>query len=495
MKMIEKLKKHSFSLIVTVIFLALIVLVNIFVSMLTERFFLKLDLTEAGIFTLSDRAAEFLSGVNETVDIVVMAEESTWLANNNLAMISTILTNYSATTGGRIRVQYVNPDLNVFDGPNYGNSLSALVEAHTELTDMTRNDIVFISERRATRVPVASLFVQRTDNFGRPVETSLRVDQEFISALVYVLNESIARIVFVENHGEDSTEHMRQIFERSGYISSSINLALEEIPEDTVLVVSAAPKFDFLSEEIIKLEQFMSLGGNVMIIYDFNTVQLPVLDAFLAEWGVAVENKLIFDEENTFIPQHGVIGAVVSAGALPSTEASAVFTLDIPVGIRTARPLRAVRGEGVMENMFPLVRTVSASSYAKALDGTVTTWEREPGDASGPFTIAYNIRHLTRDAEGTQVWANLIVVGAAMFDDPFLAIFSETFYNVFFLADLANDLNPFGERVFIPARNLATGHLLVSSAGARTVLILMVIALPLLIIAAGILIWRRRRHK
>ena len=492
----EKLKKHSTSLIVTVIFLALIIAVNILAGMLTERFFLKIDLTEAGIFTLSDRAADFLRDVDEVVDVVVLSEESVWRANNSLALIADILTNYAATTGGRIRVQYVNPDLNFFDGPNYGNSLSALVEAHTELEGMSRNDIIFVSERRATRVPASSLFMHRTDNFGRPVETSLAVDQEFISALVYVLNETIARIVFVENHGEDRTEHMRQIFERSGYVSSSINLALEEIPDDTILLVSAAPKFDFLYEEIVKLEEFLSLGGNVMIIYDFGTEQLPVLDTFLAQWGVAVENKLVFDEDFTFMTARGgVIGAVVSPGPLPFTDQAAAFTREIPVGVPMARPLTATMGEGVMENMFPLVRTVSASSYAKILDGTAATWEREPGDASGPFTLAYNIRHLTRDAENNQVWANLFVVGAGIFDDQFIMHFADTFYNVALLANIANDINPFGERVFIPARNLATSQLLVSAEGARNTLILLVIVLPLLIMATGILIWRKRRHK
>jgi len=493
MKMIEKLKKHAFSLIVTVIVLALIILVNVFASMLTERFFLKIDLTETGIFTLSDRAAEFLSGIDETVDIVVLAEESTWLANSRLATIANILTNYAATTGGRIRVQYVNPDLNVFDGPNYGNSLAVLAESHTELTDMARNDILFISERRATRVSVASLFAHRADQFGgMPIET-LRADQELISALVHVLNESIARIVFIENHDEDSTEHIREAFERSGYVSSSINLALEEIPDDTILIVSAAPKRDFLPDEIVKLEEFLSIGGNIMIIYDFNTPQLPALDTFLAQWGVAVENKLIFDEEHTYIPQLGVIGAVVTPGGLPS----AGVLEGARIGVQLARPLRAIRGEGVVESMFPLVRTVSASSYAKDLSDpeSITTWEREAGDESGPFTLAYNIRHLTRDTDGNQVWANIIVVGANMFDDLFMSRFGGTFDNVFLLAGIAIDFNPFGERVFIPDRVLGTSHLLVSAGGARTVLMVMVIALPLLIIATGILIWRRRRHK
>jgi len=493
---IEKLKRSGFSILITVIFLTVIVLINILTGMLTDRFFLKVDITETGIYTLSDRAADFLSQIDETVDIVVLAEESAWLANPTLNMVSNILMNYSASTGGRLRIQYVNPDLNTFDGPAYGNLLSNLIEAHTELEDMSRNDIIFISSRRATKIATSSLFMQNVDQFGRPTQTNLRADQEFVSALVYVLNEQIARITFITNHQENPTEYMRVIFERSGYVSSSINLALEEIPEDTVLLVSAGPKFDFLSEEVIKMERYFALGGNIMILYDFNTTELPVLDTFLAEWGVAVDNKLIFDEEYTFIPQLGVIGSVIVQGHLPSTEAGQMFTREIPVGVHSARPLRAVQGEGISDSLVPVVQTISTSSYAKNIaEGNITTWERESGDESGPFVLAYNVRFLTRDASATQVHANMLVVSASMFDDVFLAMYGETFFNPHFLAGLANDFNPFGERVFIPAKGLADSILLVSAGGARTILILMVIALPLLILATGIFVWRKRRHQ
>jgi len=496
---LKKFKISGYSLLITIIFLTVIILLNVFTGMLTDRFFLKVDLTDTGLYTLSDKAAEFLSDINETVDVVVLSEESAWLANNTLSLVSNVLRNYSASSGGRLRIQYVNPDLNSFNGPVYNNSLSVLKEAHTELEDMARNDIIFISSRRATKVAASGLFMQNYDQYGSPGEINVRTDQELISALVYVLNEKIARIVIVENHQENPTEYLRLIFERSGYVSSTINLALDDIPEDTVVLLSSGPKLDYLNDEIVKLEQYLSLGGNVIILYDFDTAGLPNLDSFLAEWGVAVENKLIFDDEYTFIPQFGVIGAAVVSGAIPFTENAEMFTREIsPVGIFFARPLSAVRGEGSGGGfeLFPLVRTFSTSSYAKDISGgNITTSERESGDATGPFTLAYNVRMLTRNSESNQVHANLIVSGTNMFDDGFLSMYGDTFYNTMLIAELANDLNPFGERMYIPAKGMSDNQMLVSAGGARMTLILMVIVLPLLIIATGTFIWRKRRHQ
>jgi len=495
---LDKLKKKGFPILITLIFLTIIVLLNVLIGMLTERFFLKIDLTDTGLYTLSDKAAEFLGEVDEIVDVVVLSEESAWLANDTLSMVSNVLRNYSSSSEGRLRIQYVNPDLNSFNGPDYDNSLSTLKEAHTELENMARNDIIFISSKRAAIVSVNNLFSQSYDDYGRVTDTSVRADQELIGALTYVLNEKIARIVFVDNHQENQAEYLRIVFERSGYVSSSINLALEDIPDDTTILVSVAPKNDFLNEEIVKLEQYFALGGNAVIVYDFGTPALPVLDGFLAEWGISVENKLIFDEEYTFIPQLGVIGAVVVSGALPSTENAARFTREsAPLGIYYARPLSAVRGEGSIGGfeLYPLVQTVSASSYAKDISsGSIATTERESGDASGPFTIAYNTRMLTRDAENNQVISNLIVFGSNLFDDSFLSVYGETFYNALLLSDLANDLNPFGERVYIPAKSMSGTQMLVSAAGSRNILIITVIALPLAIVAMGVFVWRKRRH-
>ena len=290
--------------------------------------------------------------------------------------------------------------------------------------------------------------------------------------------------------------YITMLFERSGYVASSINLAIEDIPEDTALLVSAAPQFDFLSDEIVKLEQFLSFGGNLMILYDPEMESLPMLENFLEEWGVVIDFKLIFDDDYVFIPAFGVIGAHVVEGSLPSTADAEVITTNIrPMGVFLARPLREVGTRGGFA-INPLIQTFSASSFAKDISGgNITTHERESGDESGPFVLAYHVSRLTRDANNNHANANLIIAGAAWFDDNFLSLYGESFYNNIIMADLANDFNPFGERVYIPGKDISNNQMPVSSSGARTILILLVITLPLLIIGAGVVVWRKRRHQ
>jgi len=365
---------------------------------------------------------------------------------------------------------------------------------------MDRSDIIFLSSRRAAKVFAGDLFVNTIDqNTGRVVTVGLQADQELVGALSYVLNESIARAVFITNHQENSAEYLKFIFQRSGYVHEEINLATDDIPDDTLILISTGPKHDFLSNEVLKLEQYLIDGGSVMILYDFGVRELPTLDVFLAQWGVAVENQLIFDESHMYLPELGVIGAHVIQGALPFTVSAEEITKNMimPLGVYLPRPLSTtwVGGASGGFGLLPLIQTFSTSSYAKNLvEGETLTWERESTDPSGPFVLAYNVRRLTTNPQGNQVFANLIVAGAGMFEDDFLAVYGEAFFNTMFIAGLANDLNPFGEGVYIPSKSLFDSHMLVSLQGSRNFLIYLVIGLPVLIVAAGVVVWLKRRN-
>ena len=498
----QTIKQKSISTLTTVVVICAVILVNILASILSERFFLKADLTEAGHFTISQEARAYLDGMTEPVDIVVLSEESAWLANKNSDMMLNILRSYAAASGGLINIQFVNPDLNSFDDPRYDDSLSVLSEAHTELRDMTRNDIIFISARRATRIAPTDAFVASTDASGRAGGrtglTDLNADQNLISALRYVLNENIDRAVFVENHDENSSEIMQQVFSRSGYVCQTLNLAFDEIPADAAVVVSTGAKFDFLGTEIEKLERYLESGGNVIILSSFDVQSLPLLDTFLSEWGILKEDKLIYDEAYTFIPQLGVIGAYVVSGDLASSEMAQNYTvMTMPLGVYLPQPLKSAWADNMRAgfSLYPLVSTFSNTSYAKDLsEGGVTTYERESTDESGPFVLSYHVSKLITAADGRQMGANLIAAGADMFADDFLYAYGESFYNIMFIANWASDFSSSEPGVYIPPKSLFSAPMMVSAAGARTVLILLVIALPLAIVLAGVLVLGRRRH-
>jgi uncharacterized iron-regulated membrane protein len=71
---------------------------------------------------------------------------------------------------------------------------------------------------------------------------------------------------------------------------------------------------------------------------------------------------------------------------------------------------------------------------------------------------------------------------------------SSYFWNAQMMGAIANDLNPSGQSVIIPSKALAGTIMTVMAGQARMILILMVITMPLLILAAGVLMWRKRKR-
>jgi hypothetical protein len=330
---------------------------------------------------------------------------------------------------------------------------------------------------------------------GQPTITGIKADQELVTALLYVLNEKVARAVFLEGHQEETLGVMHTILERCGYVVSTVNLAMADIPDDTILLISAAPKNDFLAEEIQKLEHYLSSGGNAMIFYDTTTPSLPQLDEFLAVWGISVENQLVCDDQASVLSQLNLVTAPIRAGFQPSL--SAAEAIGVPAILFNARPITS-EWAGETRGRFtsvPVIETY-ASAYAKDISGgNITTLLREEGDRQGPFTLAVGIRQITYDENSQPVHSNLFVSSIGLVNDNLLLLYGQSFYSMYLIYDLVTDLNPFGQSIYIAPKQLFSELMPVTAGQQRMVLIVLVILLPLVILAAGLLIWRKRRHR
>ena len=67
----KKFKHGSLATAITAIFIAIIVVVNIVVALLIDRFDWKIDLTANQIYQVTDQTEEYLKNYNEKVTIYV----------------------------------------------------------------------------------------------------------------------------------------------------------------------------------------------------------------------------------------------------------------------------------------------------------------------------------------------------------------------------------------------------------------------------------------
>ena len=70
----RKFKYGTLATIFTVLFIIGVVLVNVLVGYLTDRFVLEVDLTSENLFEISEDTKEVIAGLTEPVDIIVFAD-------------------------------------------------------------------------------------------------------------------------------------------------------------------------------------------------------------------------------------------------------------------------------------------------------------------------------------------------------------------------------------------------------------------------------------
>jgi hypothetical protein len=69
-----------------------------------------------------------------------------------------------------------------------------------------------------------------------------------------------------------------------------------QIPSDCDLLIIAGPVNQFTDSELNKINHYLSLGGRLLVLMDYDFVNHPTgLEDFLAQWGVNVGNYIVQD--------------------------------------------------------------------------------------------------------------------------------------------------------------------------------------------------------
>lgn len=96
------------------------------------------------------------------------------------------------------------------------------------------------------------------------------------------------------SHGETFADReVQHILTDAGYLVTTIDLRTEEIPAECSLLITYSPETDLLTSadvsdvsETDKIEAFLGRGGNYMVYLGTASKLLPNLDALLEKWGI-----------------------------------------------------------------------------------------------------------------------------------------------------------------------------------------------------------------
>ena len=303
-------------------------------------------------------------------------------------------------------------------------------------------------------------------------------------------NDASSAVVMTSGHG---IGRLRRALEAQGYDVRKMTLATgAEMPTACRLLVLAGPRTTFLPAESLAIRRFLARGGALLALLDLGFVPDPELARLLDRFGLALPSQAVVDPLSHYATDAEMV-AVTSYEKSPVTRN---LSMSFFPG---ARPLvETTPAQGLARTpLFSSSRDSYVRQAATVRDAQPSPeTEIEPTPAAGapavpgPRLLAAAIEGRLAEAAPDATPMRAIVVGDSDFASnsflPYLA-------NSDLALAMARWLLREERLTTVPTRIPVPPMIVLSNAQMKSIFLLIVVALPLLAAAFGLLTWWRRR--
>lgn len=483
----RRMKIGALALISTIVVIAAVIAVNYFVDYIADRYVLEIDMTAKGEYEISDETVQLLSTLSEPITVTVLCDETDYNNNSDLRRLPKVLQRYEQLSHGNVTVKYINAVNN-----------PAIFSQYDQLGDLSSGDIIVESSKRYKSMSPYDLLEYQSSKSGSSGSnsssetkylTGLRAEQRLTSAILYVTANKVPKAAYLTGH-QESTDHetLDTLLASANYDTQELSLMQEgKVPDDVDMLLILQPQGDFTTEEIDALDEFMSNGGKMIVSYASNTPTLTNLEEYFAEWGVAYDDKMVYDNERCFAGTNFYLMPNVS------TVEGLTDNLDTKsyVIIPGARPITTLWEQDNWRGTQVLMST-SNNSYAKDLSSETTSYEQSDTDETGPFNVGVlSYQNSMHNLNSTYSYA--LFLNAGFLSDSTLD--NTAFLNKDYVLSALNFMTDDTEAVSIASKDLTSTTLAVPGSAKSVLFYLLILIIPGVCLVGGIAVWARRRHK
>lgn len=471
----NKNKKYRLNAkIVTVGVLAVVVLLNIFVTVLVKKFPIKLDMTSEKLYELSDETKAMLETYDKDVDIYFIAGQNYESNYRLLGNVAEVLEKY-AQYGPKINYTSIDSDKNPTFGAKYvedGQSIGM-------------GSIILDAGDRYKVYKYSDFYNSTTNSNGGATATSMRAEQVINAGLSYLDSNEDFTAYVVKGHNESDLSGLKKKLEDESYIVNDLNLTTDDIPADAKLIVIAAPKIDYTSTEIAKLDAYFANAGKALVTFDYQCSGLNNLYEYLRSWGIAVNDDIAVESDSKHtVAQLGVVLADYGESGITKTLADnnryiGYFPYSKSLGILFTEN-NGIKVESVLTTSDNAYSTTDFSS----LENTSGSTGKQVISASA-----------TKQGENPSEDAIIFVSGnSAMLEVDEQSIAGYGFANYDYIKNVLTFLHGTYEDYSISPKYLSSGRLMINGITGFVVGGIFAVVVPLAILIYGIVVWVRRRH-
>lgn len=237
-----------YALVAAVAFIVVVVL-NIVMGLLADRYPMNIDLTSDSVFELGDETLDFIGALEEPVKIQVLATEEKFVNTTVYNAQANEIMREFARRSDNIDISYID----YVADPTFAASYPDY--------SLKEGDVIVSSDERSRQVKTEELFNYTYSQTGGLSIASSRAEEAILSAVLYVVSDELTTVAAIEGHGEASGSAFLDLLGDNNYEVSTANLLLGGLTEGTDVALIIAPTTDYTEEEIDLLAAFLENGG------------------------------------------------------------------------------------------------------------------------------------------------------------------------------------------------------------------------------------------
>jgi len=479
------LKIGTFSMVMCLIVIAVVIAVNLFVSELPSTL-TKYDMSELDLFSISEETEQILAGADMDITFYILSQRGQEDPN-----IVELLGRYTALNP-KIRIKTVDP----IENP-------AFIQQYTT-SQLNINSVIAESALRSYVIDYSDIYTQSIDTsyteqelmqyyytyYTFPTVTSFAGELAFTTALDYVTRSDLPTVYLLNGHGESalSTVYSEYInAENIGEETMSL-LNIDAIPENCTTILINNPTSDISADECGKLISYLKEGGNIILVTsatEYNSLLMPNLTGLASHMGLSpVDGIVIETNRNNYMSYpHFLLPNLGStaSGPLALLPNSQIYVL--------ANASHGIIADGTTA-VTPLLSTTNAAYTKQNLNAE--NLAKEAGDPEG---MVYVGAAVTAEASGVRSdTAKFVWFSSPALTDPSADQYVSGGNSSVFMAAL-NWMSENKTNLSIMAKALQVQALTISAAQSAFWSVIVVFVVPLAFLALGFAVWSHRRKK
>lgn len=492
------IKSGSYTVAVSAVVIAIVIVINFLFSALPESY-TEIDISKESLYTVGDTTKDIVGGLEENVTLYYICEEG-----KEEVQVEKMVNSY-AELSDKLTVTKIDPGVN----PNF-------VPQYTS-EDVKSNSIIAVSDKRTTVAAYNDFYRYNVDGYAEmsyeefnefyysyyyqyqsvPEYSMLFYGEQAItSAVSYVVADDIPSLYYTTGHGETELSSTY-----AGYVTTenynyeSLSLLTSDIPDDAEAILIIAPTMDFTSDETDALTKYVSGGGDVILITDYQSYSSeshPNLASFCTSLGMESADGLVMEgDPNHYLrlknrverPDYivPIIGSTAESSPASCLESTNMHTL-MPGshGIVAAE-------DNEDWTVTPVLSTTD-EAYLKTVIDDSFTFSKQDSDIEGQYLLG--AASSRTDGEGGRfVWYS----SSALIDES-------TDSNVgkgnsqMFIATL-NWMAGKTETISIIGKDVSVDPLTMTESTVSAWKTVLCVIVPAAVAVTGLVVWARRRRR